>query len=50
LLWKFAKQSGLSEIMIAEDDLRFSAKGAFEYFIENKADDLNIYLAGMPKT
>ena len=44
---KNAKDNGLSEILIAEDDLKFTAKGAFEFFLHNRPKEFDIYLAGI---
>ena len=44
---KYAKVEGLSEILIAEDDLCFTSKGAFEFFLENKPLEFDIYLASI---
>ena len=44
---KYAQEEKLSEILIAEDDLYFTAKGAFDYFLKNKPSDFDIYLGGI---
>jgi hypothetical protein len=44
---KFALHNDLPEILIGEDDLRFTKEGAFRFFIENKPTDFDIYLAGI---
>ena len=41
----WAKKMGLKEVCIAEDDLQFTAPGAWEYFLSQKPDDYDIYLA-----
>lgn len=42
-----AKNDGLREVLIAEDDLRFTANGAFEFFIKNKPENFDLYLASI---
>lgn len=42
-----AKEKGLSEVLIGEDDLHFTALGAFNYFLRNKPLDYDIYLGGI---
>lgn len=44
---RYASNSSLQEILIAEDDLKFTSKGAFEFFLKNKPKDFDIYLAGI---
>lgn len=44
---RWAKQNGLKEICIAEDDVQFSAPGAFNYFINRKPANFDIYLGGI---
>lgn len=41
----YAKIKGLKEVCIAEDDLMFTGKGAWQYFLKNKPEDYDIYLA-----
>lgn len=41
-----AKEKGLSEVVIAEDDLSFPAQDGWEYFLKNKPDDFDIYIGG----
>jgi len=45
VLW--AKQQKLTSVMIAEDDVKFTAKGAFDYFKKNEPDDYDLYLGGI---
>jgi hypothetical protein len=33
--------------MIAEDDVKFTAKGAFDYFKKNESDDYELYHGGI---
>lgn len=44
---KFALDNSFPEILIAEDDLKFTSKGAFDFFIKNKPTDFDIYLSGI---
>ncbi len=44
---RYAKENQLSEVLIAEDDLKFTAKGAFNFFIKNKPADFDLYLASI---
>lgn len=46
MLIRYAKEQGLKEIAIAEDDLFFPASDGWQYFIKNKPDDYDIYVAG----
>lgn len=42
---KYAKEQNLPYIMIAEDDCRFFAPNAFNYFLENIPTDADIYFS-----
>lgn len=42
-----AKLNKLPEVLIMEDDVCFYDKGAFDYFIENKPKDYDIYLSSI---
>lgn len=42
-----AKQNKYPYVIIAEDDLRFTAKGAYKYWLSKKPKDFDIYLAGI---
>ena len=44
---KQAWKEKLSEILICEDDVHFTANGAFNFFIKNKPADFDIYLGGI---
>lgn len=44
---QFAKENQLPEVLISEDDLKFTSKGAFEFFIKNKPGDFDLYLASI---
>jgi len=41
-----AKDSGLKECIIGEDDLMFTRPGAWQYFLDNKPKTFDIYLWG----
>ena len=43
----WTKRNGLGEICIAEDDVQFSSPGAFEYFINQKPKEYDLYLGGI---
>lgn len=46
VLW--AKENGKEEVIIAEDDFYFPAgRGGFEYFVAQKPDEYDVYLAGV---
>jgi len=40
-----AKEKGLEECFIGEDDLMFPSKGGWKYFMDNKPKDYHIYSA-----
>lgn len=44
---KYAKDNYLPYVIIAEDDCRFTDKGAFDYFIKNIPEDYDLYLGGI---
>lgn len=44
---RWAKDEGLPEVLVFEDDIRFCGKGAFDYFLSQKPDDFDIYLGGI---
>jgi hypothetical protein len=44
---KDAKKNKLPEVLIGEDDLHFTAPGAFDFFLRNKPSDYDIYLGGI---
>lgn len=44
---RYAQREKLPEILIGEDDLHFTEKGAFRFFINNKPNDYDIYLGGI---
>lgn len=43
---QYAKDKGLSEICICEDDLQFTGALAWKYFIDNKPKKFDIYIGG----
>ncbi|MBL7722501.1 MAG: hypothetical protein JNK27_00060 [Chitinophagaceae bacterium] len=44
---EFAKQSCLKQITIAEDDIKFTTKGAWDYYISNQPEIFDLYLGGV---
>lgn len=44
---QFAKDNNLEEICVAEDDVHFTAKGAWQYFLNNKPNDFDLYLSSI---
>lgn len=45
-LVRFAKETRMNEIWIAEDDLMFPSDGSWEYFVKNKPKDFDVYIGG----
>lgn len=43
----FAKQTKLKQITIAEDDIHFTAKGAWKYYLLKQPDSFDLYLGGI---
>ena len=43
---KWAKLVGLKEVVVAEQDLQFTDKGAWEFFLSNKPENYKLYLWG----
>lgn len=41
-----AKDNGLKEVWIAEDDCFFVSPGAWDYFVNNKPDKFDVYISG----
>ncbi len=41
-----AKKSGLSEVIIFEDDVMFPAANGYSYFLTNKPKEFDVYIAG----
>jgi hypothetical protein len=44
---EFAKQSSLKQIMIAEDDIKFTTKGAWGYYLASQPENFDLYLGGI---
>lgn len=42
---QWAKENGQNEVCIAEDDLYFPAPDGWKYFLKNKPEDYELYLA-----
>jgi len=43
---RWAKESGLKEVAVAEDDLMFADQNSWKYFLDNKPESFDLYLAG----
>src|SRR5690606_25338769 len=43
----YAKDQNLPCVVIAEDDINFTSKGAFDYFLANEPSDYDLYLGGI---
>lgn len=43
---RWAKENHLPEVCIAEDDILFTSKNSYEYFLQEKPEDYDIYLGG----
>lgn len=43
----YAKENGMPEILIGEDDVKFCGNGSFDYFLKNKPQDFDIYNSGI---
>jgi hypothetical protein len=44
---EWACNQNLPSVLIAEDDIKFTAKKAFEFFIKNEPEDFDLYLGGI---
>ncbi|MGB3946340.1 MAG: hypothetical protein WBM13_00025 [Bacteroidia bacterium] len=44
---QYAKDNCLPEVLIGEDDLHFTGKNAFKFFLANVPSDYDIYLGGI---
>lgn len=44
---EWAMKKGLSHVTIAEDDICFTDRGAYDYFIQNEPNDYDLYLGGI---
>jgi hypothetical protein len=42
-----ALENDLPEVLIGEDDLKFTAPGAFNYFLQQKPPEFDLYLGGI---
>lgn len=45
MIVKDAKERGLKEVCIGEDDLMFTSPNSWKYFLEKKPDNYDLYLA-----
>lgn len=43
---EWAKSNNLPEVYIAEDDLMFSCKEGWRYYLDNKPEDFDLYIGG----
>jgi hypothetical protein len=46
MIVRMAKESGLKEVCIAEDDLMFKSAHGWSYFVRNKPAEFDIYIGG----
>jgi len=44
---EYANVAGWEEVMIAEDDIKFSSPGAWDYFLSRKPGNYDLYLGGV---
>ena len=44
---QFAKHENLTEVLIAEDDIKFTSTSAFAFYLKNKPVNCDIYLGGI---
>lgn len=44
---KAAKNNNLDKVLIFENDIKFTDKGAFDYYISNEPEDYDIYLGSI---
>ncbi len=44
---QYAKEERLPTVTIGEDDLKFTASGAWEFYLKNMPKDFDIYLSGI---
>lgn len=45
MIVRMAKEQGLKEVCIGEDDLMFTAKDSWQFFLKNKPDVYDLYLS-----
>lgn len=43
---RYAKEKGLPEVCIMEDDIMFTSLGAWDYFLKSKPENFDIYIGG----
>lgn len=43
----WAQEQNLASVTIAEDDVKFTVKGAYNYFIGSEPDEYDLYLGGI---
>lgn len=43
----WAKEQGLPEVCIMEDDIKFACPGAWQYYLSKKPEDFDLYLGGI---
>jgi len=44
---RWAREKGLPEVLIMEDDIKFCDKGAFKYYLDKKPAVFDLYLGGV---
>jgi len=44
---QFARDRNMPYVLVAEDDVKFTASGAFDYFLANIPEDFDLYLGGI---
>jgi hypothetical protein len=44
---QLAQKNNSPSVLIAEDDIKFTAKGAFNYFLQSEPIDYDLYLGGI---
>lgn len=44
---RYAKENELDKVLIFEDDIQFTDRGAFKYFIDHEPLDYDLYLGGI---
>ena len=47
MIVRWAKENGLSEVCLGEDDLKFSHPDAWKYYLSQKPIDYDLYLGGV---
>jgi hypothetical protein len=46
MIVRAAKEKGLEDVVIGEDDLWFPAKDGWDYFLRNKPENFDVYIGG----